>query len=108
MVQRLSAAQHVGSSWIRHRNGVSCAGRQRPVRDLYSKAGFPGGTVVKNLPAKARDAGGAGVIPWPRKIPWRRKWEATPVFLPGNFPGQRSLVGYIVHGVVKSQTPLSD
>ena len=31
--------------------------------------------------------------PWVRKIPWRRKWHTTPVFLPGKFRGQRSLVG---------------
>ena len=32
--------------------------------------------------------------PWVRKIPWRRKWQPTPVFLPGEFHGQWSLVGY--------------
>ena len=31
---------------------------------------------------------------WVRKIPWRRKWQPTPVFLPGESHGQRSLVGY--------------
>ena len=31
--------------------------------------------------------------PWVRKILWRRKWQTTPVFLSGNFHGQRSLVG---------------
>ena len=31
---------------------------------------------------------------WVRKIPWRRKWQPTPVFLPGKFHGWRSLVGY--------------
>ena len=31
---------------------------------------------------------------WVRKIPWRRKWQSTPVFLPGESHGQRSLVGY--------------
>ena len=31
---------------------------------------------------------------WVRKIPWRRAWLPTPVFLPGEFHGQRSLVGY--------------
>ena len=31
---------------------------------------------------------------WVRKIPWKRKWQLTPVFLPGKFHGQRSLVGY--------------
>ena len=32
--------------------------------------------------------------PWVRKIPWSRKWEPTPVSLPGESHGQRSLVGY--------------
>ena len=32
--------------------------------------------------------------PWVRKIPWRRKWQPTPVFLPGKSHGQRNLVGY--------------
>ena len=32
--------------------------------------------------------------PWVRKIPWRRKWQSTPVFLPGESRGQRSLAGY--------------
>ena len=34
-------------------------------------------------------------------MPWRRKWQHTPVFLPGRFYGQRSLKGCIVHGVTK-------
>ena len=32
--------------------------------------------------------------PWVRKIPWRREWQPTPVFLPGESHGQSSLVGY--------------
>ena len=32
--------------------------------------------------------------PWVRKIPWRRKWQASPVFLPGETHGQRSLEAY--------------
>ena len=35
------------------------------------------------------------------KIPWRREWLPTSVFLPEEFYGQRSLAGYIVHGVAK-------
>ena len=31
---------------------------------------------------------------WVGKIPWRREWQPTPVFLPGEFHGKRSLVGY--------------
>ena len=36
--------------------------------------------------------------PWVGKIPWRRKWQPTPVFLPGKSHGQRSLVGYSPQG----------
>ena len=32
--------------------------------------------------------------PWIGKIPWKRKWQPTPVFLPGKSHGQRSLAGY--------------
>ena len=32
--------------------------------------------------------------PWIRKIPWRRKWQPAPIFLPGKSHGQRSLMGY--------------
>ena len=32
--------------------------------------------------------------PWVGKIPWRREWLPTPVFLPGEFHEQRNLVGY--------------
>ena len=32
--------------------------------------------------------------PWVGKIPWRRAWQPTPVFLPGESHGQRNLVGY--------------
>jgi len=39
--------------------------------------------------------------PWVRKIPWRRKWQPTPVFLPGKSHGQRSLVGYSPWGCKK-------
>jgi len=47
------------------------------------RKGFPGGLVVKNLSA---NAGVAGFDPWVGKIPWGRKWQLTPVFLPGEIP----------------------
>ena len=51
--------------------------------------------MVKNPPANAGDAGdGCGFNPLVRKIPLGRKWQPIPVFLPGKFHGQRSLVGY--------------
>ena len=50
--------------------------------------------MVKNLPAKAGNTKDVSSIPGVGKIPWRRAWQPTPVFLPGKFNGQRSLVGY--------------
>ena len=40
--------------------------------------------------------------PWVRKIPWRRAWQPTPVFLPRESCGQRSLVGYSPQGCKES------
>ena len=54
----------------------------------------------KNSPANAGDASS---IPGWGKIPWRRKWQPTPVFLPGESHRQRSLADYSPR-VTKSQT----
>ena len=58
--------------------------------------GVPGGSVVKNPPANTGDVVWSlgQEDPWVRKIPWERKWQPTPVFLPGKSHGQRSLVVY--------------
>ena len=40
-----------------------------------------------------------GFDPWIGKIPWRRKWQPTPIFLPGKAYGQRSLAGYSPGGL---------
>ena len=56
--------------------------------------GLPGGSVVKILPAKAGDEGNSLKFgPWVGKIPWRRKWQLTPVFLPGESQGWGELGG---------------
>ena len=59
--------------------------------------------MVKNPPANARDVR-RGFDPWVGKIPWRRKWQPTPVFLPGESHGQRSLTGYSPEGCKESDT----
>ena len=61
--------------------------------------------VVKNLPANAGDMR-HGFDPWVGRIPWRRARQPTPIFLPGESHGQRSLVWATVHRVAKSQTRL--
>ena len=61
--------------------------------DAKYHKGFPGGSVVDNLPANAGDTE-RRFDPWVRKMPWRRKWQPTLAFLPGESLGQRSLAGY--------------
>ena len=50
--------------------------------------------VVKNLPAKGGDAKHRGSTPGSGRFPWRRAWQPTPVLLPKESHGQRSLAGY--------------
>ena len=58
---------------------------------------------VKNLPANSGDKRGR-FNGWVGKIPWRRAWQLTPVFLPGEPHGQRSLMGYSPWGRKESDT----
>ena len=53
--------------------------------------GFPGSSDGKE---PACNAGDLDSVPWVEKIPWRREWLPTPLFLPEEFHGQRSLAGY--------------
>ena len=53
-------------------------------------AGRPGGSVSKDSACIAD----LGFHPWVGRIPWRKKWQTIPVFSPGKYHGQRSLVGY--------------
>ena len=56
--------------------------------------GLPGGASGKEPNCQCRRHKRRGFDPWVRKIPWRRKWQPTPVFLTGKSHGQRSLAGY--------------
>ena len=57
------------------------------------EAGFPGGTSGKESTCQCRRCKKCRFSPWVGKITWRRKWQPAPVFLPGKFRRQRSLVG---------------
>ena len=61
---------------------------------------FPDGSVVKNPPAKA----GYCLDPWVGKIPLEKKWQPTPVFLPGKYHGWWNLVGCSSWGCEESDT----
>jgi len=56
--------------------------------------GFPGGASGKEPTYQCRRHKRCRFNPWIKKIPWSRKWQPTPVFLPGESHGKKSLVGY--------------
>jgi len=64
--------------------------------------GFLGGTSGKEPTCQCRRHKRRGFHPWIRKIPWRRAWQPTPVFLLGESHGQRRLVGYSPWGYKES------
>ena len=68
---------------------------------------FPGAARGKEPTHQCRRHKGHRFNPWVWKTPWRRKWQPTPAFLPGEFHEQKSLK-VIVHRVTKSQTDWSD
>ena len=57
------------------------------------KLDFPGGSGGKEPACQCMRHKRCGFDLWVRKIPWRRAWQSTPVFLPGESHGQRSLAG---------------
>ena len=63
----------------------------------------PGGASGKEPACQCRRRTGCGFHPWVGKIPWRRAWQPTPVFLPGGSNGQGSLEGFSPK-VAQSQT----
>ena len=56
--------------------------------------GFPRWCSGKESTCQCRRLKRRGFDPWVWKIPWTRKWQPIPVFLPGKFHRQKSLVGY--------------
>ena len=64
----------------------------------YSWVGLPRWRSGKDSACQCRRCKSCGFDPWVGKILWSRKWHPTPVFLPGESHGQRSLVGYSLWG----------
>ena len=58
---------------------------------VQAEASLPRGLVLSHTHLQC---GRCRFDPWVRKIPWRRTWQLTPVFLPGESHGQKSLAGY--------------
>ena len=60
--------------------------------------GFPSGASGEESTCRYRRCGRGSFDPWVGKTPWRRAWQPTPGFLPGESHGQRSLAGYSPRG----------
>ena len=67
--------------------------------------GLPRWVSNKESSCQCRRCGRRGFNAWVRKIPWRRKWQPTPVFVLGKSHGQRSLAGYSPWGCQASDAP---
>ena len=81
LVARIWCSHHPGLGLIPHQGSLSSR--------------FPVGS-------DGKECRRPGFYPWVGKIPWRRKWQPTPLFLPGEFHGQTT-----IHGVAKSWKRLS-
>ena len=89
-------SHRVGHNW----HDLAAAAAAVNIQKIWAQAvfhvGFPNGSDGKEFACKARDP---MIHLWVRRIPWRRKWQLTPVFLPEESHGDRSLsmeykVGY--------------
>ena len=65
---------------------------------ILKTSSFPGGASGKESACQCRRCKRRRSDPWVGKIPWRRAWQSTPVFLPGESHGQRSLASYSPQG----------
>ena len=68
------------------------------------RRGFPGVPSGKEPTCQCRRCKRRGFDPWAWEIPWRRAWQRSPVFLPGESHRQRSLEGYNPWGRKESDT----
>ena len=66
----------------------------KPFQSLTHLACFPGSASGKEPACQCRRQKRLRFNPWVGKIPWRRAWQPTPAFLPGESHGPRSLAGY--------------
>ena len=82
-------------------HGVSESGTTEQLSTASELLGFPGCASGKEPACQCRRC---RFNPWVRKIPWRRAWQLTPVFLPGESCGQRSLAGYSPYGPTEWDT----
>ena len=89
---RLTGVSECPMVWAMPRHPLQ--GERQVAVSWITYQAFQVAQVVKNLPALWETR----FSPWVGKIPWKRKWQPTPVYLPGKSHGQRSLGGYSPRG----------
>ena len=82
------------SCWAQINSLLTLAVFLHAVTHFWVPLGFPRGASGKEPACQCGGCKRCSFDPWVRNIPWRRKWQSTPVFLPGEFHGQRSLASY--------------
>ena len=92
-------SQRVGHDWVTELNWTVFIWSLGYYRGLVYVFGLPWWLSGKESAFQCRRC---RFDPWVGKIPWRRKWQPTPVFLPGKSCGERSLEGYSPWGLKKS------
>ena len=106
--EELGRLQSMGSQRVRHDWATETHTWERQIiafiELLFSKGMAQ---MVKNLPGVRETWVWSGFDPWVGKISWRKEWQPTQVFLPGEFHGQGSLAVYSPW-VAKSRTQLTD
>ena len=93
--EQSSLCYMVGSCWL---SVLNIAVYTHPI------LGFPSGLAGKESARNAGDTGDSGLLPGLGRFPWRWKWQATLVFLPGETHGQRSLAAIVPWGHKESDT----
>ena len=76
-------------------HGLGKKGKKKKelMRRKLNRRGFPGGASGKEPTCQCSRLSRLGFDPWVGKIPWKKTWQPTPVFLPGESHGQTNLAG---------------
>ena len=82
-----------------------CEKKNIYIYTTHEHIGFPGNACGKEVTCQCRKCKRLAFNPCIGKIPWRKAWQPTLVFLSGESQGQRSLAGYSPWSPKESDTP---
>ena len=91
-------------SWEQHADAGEQVSTLQTARGIFQRGPGSGCAMVMAMVLAINLCRTPGFEHWVRKIPWSRKWQSTPAFLPGDPHGQRSPAGYSPWGHKESDT----